>query len=256
MNRYIHKSYFMNDNLEFNIDYLLKRLLIGNLVNIKLEYRLDKSKIYCLTQLEHEFRNNKFKNQRYLPENLEYINGLKHSTPWIGCGMAYRNIIENAIEQDLPYITICNDDIIFKEQSIEQYEKIINYLENNKNWDIFVGINNITDPYMKVMNRIKIDENLELLQIDMFDSLGFNIYRKSMFERIKKWDTKYRIYPDDTLISSIQKPNNLVILTINPFLVDYNFDVNSTIRNRKNEIQMNKIRICENIIRSKKNFIR
>lgn len=252
-------SLIENSNREkLDDSYLLKRILLGaEHCKLEMNYVLDKEKIYSITQLENTYRYNKFINQRHKPDNLETLVGLKHPIGWIGCGMSYKSIMDSAIKQDLPYITICNDDVVFKDDFSAKYNKIIEYLNKNNNWDIFTGIVNITDPYIKVLNKIKIEDGLELLQIDMFDSLAFNIYRKSMFENIKLWDTKYRMFPEDKLVNHMRKQNRLVILTVNPFLVEYNYDVNSTVsRNKKNELEFNKIRICENNICNKKMLIR
>lgn len=246
-----------SQGISIDDDYLFKRLLIGHdTPKIELEFKLDSNKIYCLAQPEHAFRMNKFMNQRYKADNLEFIVGVKNPIGWIGSVLSYKNIIHSAIKQELPYITICHDDIVFKETSMNLYRKIIEYLNKNTNWDVFVGIMNITDPYIRILNKIKIDDGIELLQVDMFDNLAFNIYRSSIFEKIKDWDSKYRMYPEDTLPKYLQK-NRLVVLTINPFLVDYNYDVSSTIsRNKKNEMEMNKIRICENNLSNKKLYFK
>ncbi len=256
LEEYNYKMYYIDSSTEYaDESYLMKRMLLANeFPKIEPEYLLDSNKIFCITQPEHQYRFNKFDGQRYKPQNLQYIVGLKHNVPWIGCGMTYREIAKNAMKLDLPYITICNDDVIFREDFAEKYEKIMEYLKANENWDLFTGIMNINDPYLRILNKIKVTNELELLQVDVFSGLGFLVIRKSMFEKMSRWDTIYRNFPHDKLVQYLQRDSSkLTILTTNPFLVDSNYDVKSTIsKNKKNEVELNKITMCENIIRTKK----
>jgi hypothetical protein len=258
--KYIHKTYLTScDRDDIQDSYLMKRVLLANeITNVDLEYNLNSNKIYCITQPEHAYRYKKFDGQRYKPENLEYIVGLKHNVPWIGTGMTYKELAKNAMKQDLPFITICNDDVIFREDFVEKYEKIIGYLREDKNWDMFIGMMNVNDNYLRVHSKTKVDDELDILQVDAIGSLGFVIFRKSMFEKMIGWDSLYRMFPNDKMVNYLQKDGNkLTILTTNPFLVDYNYDVYSTVsKNKKNEMELNKIAMCENIIRMKKMMIR
>lgn len=254
--KYMNKVYLTSDSNELTDGvYLMKRILYGNHYPIKIEYKLDKDKIYCLTQLEHQYRYSKFIGQKYVPENIEYIVGLKHPVPWMGMCMAYKEIMMNAINLKLPHITICHDDIVFNQSFKEKYAKIIENLEKVEEWDMFVGLLNTTDPYFKLLGKLKVDD-MELLQVESFSNASFVIYNHTMFDKIAKWETKYRKVTDDHFIPYLNKNYRLKIFTIHPFLVEYNYDVGSTIsRGKKNELEMNKIRICENIILNKKIFL-
>ncbi len=257
---YVYKSYLMNTEHESIQDsYMMKRILMANeIYNVDFEYSLNSNKIYCITQPEHHYRYNKFDKQRYKPENLSYILGLKHNVGWIGCGMTYREIAKNAMKQGLPFVAICNDDVVFGEDFAVKYEKIVGHLRENTNWDMFVGLMNNADNYLRVVDKRKVDGDLELLQVDAIGNLGFVIFRKSMFEKLIGWDCPNRVFPNDKLVNYLQKDSNrLTILTTNPFLVDYNYDVYSTVsKHKKNEMELNKITMCENIIRMKKMMIR
>lgn len=263
LKKYLHKlCLVVSENPEITLiadssDLVKRALIASDYPDLDLKLELEPKIIYCLTQIEYNYRLNKFRNQRYLPNNIDYINGIKHPVPWIGCSLSYKSIIKNAISQNLPYITICQDDILFTEYFNINYDNIITYLLNNDIWDVFIGLNTYTDPNLKVLNKFKSNSSpLELLQINQISSLAFVIFNKSVFNLIENWETKTRSYPKDLLVNYLNT-KKLRILTTNPFLVRLNLDVNSTMAlQKKNETTLNKIRVCENLILNKKIFVK
>jgi GR25 family glycosyltransferase involved in LPS biosynthesis len=261
--QYIHKIYLIkSENPEITLvienTELIRRFLIGcQYNNLGYELNLDQSNIYCLTQIEYNYRLNKFRNQRYLPSNIDYINGIKHPIGWIGCGSSYKYIMQNAIRLNLPYITICHDDVLFNNNFNKYYEAILTYLLNNTQiWDVFIGINSYPDNNIKIYNKYKTKDGIELLHINQISSLAFVIFNNSSFTRVESWKTVTRNYPKDLLVNYLNE-KKLKVLTTNPFLVHYVLDVNSTISiSKKNEHTFNKIRLCENNILSKKVFLK
>ncbi|WP_171190085.1 glycosyltransferase family 25 protein, partial [Acinetobacter gerneri] len=70
--------------------------------------------------------------------------GIRHTKPWIGCGMSYKYIIRYAKDNKLPNITICEDDVLLPQGFKEKFEDINQFLDKRTHqWDIFSG--HVTD---------------------------------------------------------------------------------------------------------------
>jgi GR25 family glycosyltransferase involved in LPS biosynthesis len=253
LKQYSSKSYFINsNNTNITNEYLIKRLLIGveccDMCILNLDV-LDVSKIHVLTLLETRERTNAFIENTNTNINYQMIYGLKHAVPYIGCAMSYKFIIQNAKKQNLPYIIICEDDTLFSSDFNEKLKIILDYLENNKSsWDMFVGIMESVSADTKVSYKVKLERNIELCKISHFSSMVFNIYNSSVYDKVLSWNPYLRSL--DNQIDGYLNKLNLNILTVRPFLVNYNTKLNSTIwKNRPNNISQNSIQDSNNKIK-------
>ena len=174
---------------------LLQRLLCNINQYSFLDYKLslNENKIYTLTLPEIPIRYKQFTKQSYLP-NTQLLNkyyGIKNEKGWIGCGQSYQHLIYNAKINNLDYITICEDDCLFKPKFELHYNKILQYLNKNQpDWCIFAGLitQGVTAFKPIVKNIHKLSNDFYLVEIESFVSMVFNIYNKNSYDTIINWD--------------------------------------------------------------------
>jgi hypothetical protein len=231
INKIKEKKMILHDKSKFN---LCKNIFnIIKLNNYFFDYELKKNIIYCLHLIETPERFNIFKkiNQNKLYKtNLEIFPAFKFNPGWKGCALSYVNLIYNAKRCNLDNITICEDDCRFPYDFNEKY-KIIKEFLNTIKWDIFSGvIANLPED----VNILKIYEykNIKFIEIDKIYSMVFNIYNKSAYDTIIKWNFNN----NNTNINTIDKYfhyTNLKFITTYPFYFDC-LDVNTTLWGNNN----------------------
>lgn len=181
--------------------------------------------IYCLSLDEsYEYRYKPFINQSFLPKNIIRFSGIKHPKGIIGCGLSYQYLIGWAKKMNIEYIIICEDDTLFSQDFSKKLEIILEYLSTIE-WNIFIGISaDISKSNILSKNKFK---DFDFFVLNSSVSMVFNIYHKSVYDTILKWDKKNNI---DQYLKNCKF---LKFIITDPFLVDI-MDVQSTIFNNNN----------------------
>ncbi len=220
------KLYILNNTVINKINtlkqqslYMFNKLLLPIIPYNKLilSYPLNSNVIYCLTLLETSYRIDDFYKQLYRPQ-LEYFYGIKYSPGWIGTGLSYKTLIDNAIVNNLNTITICEDDCLFTEyykKNMPIIKEFLQYLDND--WDIFVGA--VADFIDETnISKVWVYKNVTFIQIDRFTSMVYNIYNKSSFEHISKWDYTNTDVHNNTIDRYLSLKKLRIIVPV-PFIV-------------------------------------
>jgi len=214
---------------------------IENLIETIQTNKLFENKIYCLSLLETPWRLEEFNKQTFKP-NVETYYGIYESIGWIGCGKSYMKILKEAKYQNLNKITICEDDCKFKNNFYEKISIINSFLEQNNNWDIFVGvINDLPDDTL--IKNIYDYNGMTFFEIDKMHSTVFNIYNKSSFDKLLQWDHT------EGQFDQFIKRQNLRIITTFPFEFSC-LSVKSIIDNSNNDnsVYLKGFEISENFL--------
>lgn len=76
--------------------------------------------------------------------NPQRYNAFKTKDGIIGCGMSHLSVLQIAKDNKMPYILICEDDVVFKD-----HMKMLEKLDNLKNevWDVILLGGNMFQPY-------------------------------------------------------------------------------------------------------------
>lgn len=146
--------------------------------------------------------------------NLIRVDAIKHENGHIGCFLSHKKCLEIAKEKGLQNIIVMEDDCTinpsYEKFFIKRIEQIKNYLNLFKDWDIFLGGINGTEPNDIVK---KIDcEVKNLIQITKAYTTHFMIYNNSSYDFFLNFDETKGI-PIDCVWH-----NKLVALTVLPFL--------------------------------------
>ena len=216
---YNQKVNIIKDNLSSYYNrskfHLHKNLLSLNMEDNTMMYDVNPDTIYCLHLIETPFRMEAFKLQEYKP-NVEIYPAVKANPGFKGCGLSYQNLIFNAKRCGLETITICEDDCCFNTDFEEKYNTIKSFLKQYTSaWDIFVGC--IADlPTDTIVSNVIEYNGLTFVEIDKMHSTVFNIYNKTCYDKIIKWD-QHDTNPYTNQIDQYIKRLNSKIITTFPF---------------------------------------
>lgn len=185
---------------------------------------------YCLSIPETPKRRAEFLQQVNNKYNIVFCNGIKHLIGWIGCGMSFQYLIRLAIEQGCDMIIICEDDSLFVDDFGKRIEIILKYLKKNSTiWDVYSAMVVDFADDTKILSIDSFEEE-EFIFVNKIISMVFNIYNKTSFETIMKWDEWQKPEPNiqNTIDEYIRK-SGLKFVASYPFLVNHKEDSTSTI---------------------------
>lgn len=186
-----------------------------------------KGTFVCLGLPEATERREEFqKDNRY---GIEYFHGLRHSKPWIGCGLSYKFIMLRARDLGLDKIIVCEDDVEFLCGWDSRFETVRAYLEEHRGrWDLFSGL--IADLHDNA-NIEKVDtwQGIDFIYLDRMVSTVFNIYSRDFFSRILQWNSGNLDETCNTIDRFLEQGSGLRVVTTIPFLVGHKEDLHSTI---------------------------
>lgn len=125
-----------------------------------------------------------FKFNRY--KNINIIPAIKYEPLFLGCMLSNKLIIKNAIDKNLNYVQICEDDVIVNDYDIIKYS--IQYLNKYEKWNLLSCFNvNIDESYV-ITKIINLDDKYKLLKLNKWCSTVFNIYHNSSYLNFLKYD--------------------------------------------------------------------
>jgi GR25 family glycosyltransferase involved in LPS biosynthesis len=185
---------------------------------------------YCLSISETPKRRAEFLQQINNKYNVVFCDGIKHLIGWVGCGMSFQYLIRLAIEQNCDMIIICEDDSLFVDDFGTRIEIILKYLKKNSTiWDIYSAMVVDLADDTKILSIDNFEEE-EFIFVNKIISMVFNIYNKSSFETIMKWDEWQKPEPNiHNTIDEYIRNSGLKFVVSYPFLVHHKEDSTSTI---------------------------
>lgn len=147
---------------------------------INLPERLDR-----LEQIKQNFA-------QYNNINLIIIEAVKCEPGYIGCTRSFKKCVSIAKEKKLPYVIIVEDDCLPLGNFQNRLTNILEYLESDNNWSLFLG-------GVKKSNRILFTcpfEKESIYAIKKGHSSHFSIFRSSIYDDVLNYDEN--IFSSDT----------------------------------------------------------
>ena len=184
----------------------------------------------CLSLPESTARRREFDQDNAY--DFEVFPGLRHSIGWVGCGLSYKFIMKKALEQKLPQIIICEDDVFFPDGFPHRFARIQSYLSNANDWDVFCGI--MADVGDASVLDYKMESKEHFLYLDRMISMVFNIYKPIMYSHIADWDESNHDARTNTIDRYLEAKQLRVVIT-HPFLTGHKENLQSTIWGFSNE---------------------
>ena len=171
--------------------------------------------------------------QRYFAEHDRYgfqvFSGLRFQPGWLGCGLSYKDIIHRARDAGLEYIIVCEDDVEFGIDYEKKLLKIEQYLQQTtRNWHVFSGLISHLHPETEIKG-IEEFQGVEFIHINKMVSMVFNIYHRSVFDRVLFWDETHKDAETNTIDRFLEGFSDLGVITTVPFLVGHHEESVSTL---------------------------
>ena len=113
----------------------------------------------CIADIKHAFYINLTKRtdrKEYVEQQLssvgivvERFNAVELKNGAIGCSMSHLKCLKNALDNDLPHVLICEDDITFlkPEVFVRQFNKFLELHGEDDSWDVLLIAGNNVPPY-------------------------------------------------------------------------------------------------------------
>ena len=175
----------------------------------------DLSNVYYINLTERPDRRVAVENELYkLNWNYERFNAIKVKDGRVGCSMSHYKLLEMAKKNDLDYIVIVEDDIMFTKP--EQYSEMLElFIRSNMDYDVFLLAGNIRPPFTKI--------NGNLLKITKAWTAAGYIVKKHYYDKLlanfKEGITKlmanpeqHHLYAVDSYWHKLQETDNWFIL--------------------------------------------
>lgn len=192
---------------------------------------LGKNQNICLSLPETVERRLAFSNPG---GKFAFFDGLRHRYAWVGCGMSYKYLCQRAMACGLDYLIVVEDDALFSGGFIDNLNVILSYLAATPYpWHVFSGFIAHLGAKTKV-SRVDSYGGFDFVHINKLTSMVFNVYHKSVFGRISRWNEKNYHFYTNTIDRFLENWKELKVVTTIPFLVGHKEELTSSIWNFEN----------------------
>jgi GR25 family glycosyltransferase involved in LPS biosynthesis len=146
--------------------------------------------LYVINLPERKDRLEKIKENfaQYDNINLIFVEAVKYDPGFIGCTRSFKKCVSIAKQKKLKYIIIVEDDCLPLENFQNRLTNILEYLESNDNWSLFLGA-------VKKSNRILFTRPFEkepIYGIKKGHSSHLSIFHSSIYDDVLNYDeTKF-----------------------------------------------------------------
>lgn len=159
---------------------------------------------------------------------IQYIPGLRHRIGWVGCGLSYKFLLQRAKDLGFNRILICEDDVEFPDDFLNQLAAINEYLDSREDWDMFSGFIANLHPETEIIQFDKYREK-EFVLVNKMMSMVMNIYSRNFFCKIASWDSSCHDADTNTIDRYLESRSDIRVITTPKFLVGHKEDLDSTL---------------------------
>ena len=254
------KQYVQKDQNIFNF-YFYRVLLSLELIDFNTLYQLTNqtwnptSNFWCLGLPESTERQAEFHKEQNKIPTIWSFPGIRHKTPWIGCGLSYKYMLRYARDHQWNNISICEDDVLFPDDIQKKLEDIHHVLDDKSlNWDIFSG--HVTNLHPEADIRLLSKNQLtNYVLLNKTTGTVFNIYHQPVYDYLLRWDEKNQDLKTNAIDRYIENKPDLKVITTLPYLVGHKEDICTTLWDRKhfssfsyNDMTLNSIKAIQDKI--------
>ena len=178
------------------------------------------------------------------------FDGIRFKPGWVGCGLSYATLAQNALRQGREILTVMEDDVLTPDDMAEKLQFIHEYLEQNQGrWDVFSGV--IADLHQDT-RVLAVDQfkGMTLVTIDHMTSMVFNIYSRKALELLTGWNPDNRDNQTNTIDRFLEQQTDVRVVVTLPFLVGHREELYSTLWGFKNIVYLDLIAASEKRLRN------
>lgn len=144
----------------------------------------------------------------------ERFNAIRHEYGAIGCGLSHIGCIQKAIDEDLPYVMICEDDIQILDHT-ELIDNLYKFVNNINKWDVLLLSANNFRPFEEINQycirpKNALTTGFYIVRKHYYKSL-INIFKKAVEYMIKE-PKDIPIYAIDQMWKYLQRKDDWYLL--------------------------------------------
>ena len=184
--------------------------------------------------------------------NSTFFSGLRHFDGWVGAAMSFKYLSQRALDEQVPYLEICEDDVSFSDDFERRYNTVKHVLFKElgvESWDIFCGLIADLSDNVIVQNVFEY-QGIQFIELDKMTSMVFNIYNTKALNSLANWDATNRCVDTNTIDRYLEREPLRVIATL-PYLVGHQPEHTSSIWHFKNSTYDELIKKSEEKLKNK-----
>lgn len=159
------------------------------------------------------------------------FDGLRHKRGWVGCALSYRTLARWAVQQDLQRLIIVEDDVLLPPDFADKFPRLLAALEQtNSQWDVYCGLIAVIDEPVHCLRRQHIEPiGHDLLLIDRFKSMVFNVFNRSTLDYMASWSLDKGDEHTNTIDMYLDQMPGIRTVVSYPFIVGHATELQSTL---------------------------
>jgi len=167
--------------------------------------------------------------------DFEIFDGLRHTQGWIGCGLSYKYLIQQAKKAGLPQLLICEDDVVLDHAGEAALAATETYLESLKGeWDIFVGLISHVHPDVEI-SQVAEFNGVTFVHLNKMTGMVLNIYNHTIYDVLSSWSELNEDPKTNTIDRYLENMEGLRVITAVPFIAGHSEEDSSTLWGFGNE---------------------
>ena len=163
------------------------------------------------------------------PTDMHIFDGVRYTPGWLGAAMSFKYLAQLALQQNLPFLEIMEDDVELPPDYQTRRTRVDSYLAmHSGEWDAFVGVMALVHPDTRVLKVERI-EGETYVTIDRMISMVGNIYAPSALQRIAQWDEHIEDANINTIDRFLQLQGDMRVVVTLPFLLGHSEELDSSL---------------------------
>ncbi|URQ76409.1 MAG: methyltransferase type 11 [Candidatus Ochrobactrum gambitense] len=164
-----------------------------------------------------------------LPNGFELFDGIRNGLGWVGCGSSFSSIGRYALENNLEFMVVIEDDVKLPADFHSILREVLYYLsKREEGWDIFSGLMSELDGLPNIISAEEFGGR-NYITIDSMSSTVFNIYNKSALQLLSCWDPTNTDPAMNTIDRYLARQKGLRVIVTLPFIVGHSEEEESTL---------------------------
>ena len=167
--------------------------------------------------------------ETHRPSKSVIFDGIRRRPGWVGCGLSYKFLAQQAIKQGKDQLCVMEDDVVLPEDFNFKNELVHEFLAFKAGqWDLFSGLIASLNDDTRILS-VESFKGVTFVTIDKMTSMVFNIFNKNTLNILASWDPENTDAENNTIDRFLENQKNLRVVVMLPFMVGHREEVQSTL---------------------------
>ena len=185
------------------------------------------------------------------PKECLVFDGIRRKPGWVGCGLSYAALAMHAKANNLPTMTVMEDDVILPKDFESKLDSINRFLAcKSDGWDVFSGVIAALNPDTEVL-AVDDFEGQRFVTINKMTSTVFNVYAESAIDMFTKWNPDNLDAETNTIDRFLENQKSIKVIATIPFLVGHREEAHSTLWGFQNTTYVEMIASSQALLEAK-----